>query len=233
MPSSSDGPRDDGPSHYELLQLAPNADARELRLAFRRLSKRYHPDTTLLPADQAQEAFRRLQQAYAVLSDPLARQAYDSRRLAALHLAVSRPSQPPPQRLGEPKPVPVRRALSGGEWFALLLLAVALVLSLVLGIGVAWARGAELVRQPSWWPPAGTGSAAGTSSLAGPVSSPLAAPLSSSRPDTPPRATPPSSPTANAAATAPSAPLAISTGAAPAATTMAGRPPSSFLPERP
>jgi hypothetical protein len=31
------------------------------------------------------------------------------------------------------------------------LLAVALVLSLVLGLGVAWARGAELVRQPSWW----------------------------------------------------------------------------------
>jgi hypothetical protein len=49
------------------------------------------------------------------------------------------------------RPEPVRRALSGGEWFALVLLAVALVLSLVLGLGVAWARGAELVRQPSWW----------------------------------------------------------------------------------
>ncbi len=45
----------------------------------------------------------------------------------------------------------VRRALSGGEWFALLLLAVALLLSLVLGVGLAWARGAELMRQPSWW----------------------------------------------------------------------------------
>jgi hypothetical protein len=47
--------------------------------------------------------------------------------------------------------VSLRRALSGGEWFALLLLAIALLLSLVLGIGVAWARGAELVRWPSWW----------------------------------------------------------------------------------
>jgi hypothetical protein len=45
----------------------------------------------------------------------------------------------------------VRRALSGGEWFALLLLAIALVLSLALGIGLAWARGTELMRQPSWW----------------------------------------------------------------------------------
>ena len=46
----------------------------------------------------------------------------------------------------------MRRALSGGEWFALLLLGLALVLSLVLGIGVAWARGTALVRSPSWWP---------------------------------------------------------------------------------
>jgi len=50
--------------------------------------------------------------------------------------------------------VGVRRALSGGEWFALLLLGVALALSLVLGLGVAWARGAALVRTPSWWPEA-------------------------------------------------------------------------------
>ena len=34
---------------------------------------------------------------------------------------------------------------------ALLLLAVAMVLSLVLGLGVAWARGVALVRAPSWW----------------------------------------------------------------------------------
>ncbi|MFN7898239.1 MAG: J domain-containing protein [Synechococcaceae cyanobacterium] len=154
MPSSFDGPSDDGPSHYELLQLPPNADAQELRQAFRRLSKRYHPDTTPLPADQAQEAFRRLQQAYAVLSDPQARRAYDNRRRAALPLPVPPLQTPPPlpRRMAEPRPVPVRRALSGGEWFALSLLAVALVLSMVLGIGVAWARGAELVRQPSWWP---------------------------------------------------------------------------------
>ena len=49
------------------------------------------------------------------------------------------------------EPLPVRRALSGGEWFALLLLALAVVFSLVLGVGLAWARGAELVRPPSWW----------------------------------------------------------------------------------
>ena len=35
------------------------------------------------------------------------------------------------------------------------LLALAVVFSLVLGVGLAWARGAEFVRVPTWWPPAG------------------------------------------------------------------------------
>ena len=63
---------------------------------------------------------------------------------------VPQPLQP--LRVSVPKPLPVRRALSGGEWFALLLLGVAVVFSLVLGVGLAWARGTELLREPSWWP---------------------------------------------------------------------------------
>jgi preprotein translocase subunit Sec63 len=136
------------PNHYQVLQLEPTASDQELRQAFRGLSKRYHPDTTNLPAGEAEAAFRQLRQAYAVLSDPVARRIYDA--------GLLRPSSPPERaRRPEPvvlsRPVPVRRALSGGEWFALLLLAVALVLSLVLGIGVAWARGAEMMAWPSWW----------------------------------------------------------------------------------
>ena len=134
------------PTHYQVLQLQPSATDQELRQAFRGLSKRYHPDTTALPASEAEAAFRQLRQAYAVLSDPVARRLYDA--------ALAQPATPsPPRRAPAPvvRPVPVRRALSGGEWFALLLLAVALVLSLVLGLGVAWARGAELMAWPSWW----------------------------------------------------------------------------------
>lgn len=132
-------------NHYELLQIASDASQQELRQAFRRLSKRYHPDTTELPAAQAEEAFRQLQLAYLTLSDPDRRRVYD---------ISLQPVAPPvqPVRVAVPKPVPVRRALSGGEWFALLLLGVAVVFSLVLGVGLAWARGTELLREPSWWP---------------------------------------------------------------------------------
>jgi hypothetical protein len=150
-------------SHYELLGLSPGASVAELRQAFRQLSKRYHPDTTTLPAPQAAEAFSKLQIAYGVLSDPAARSRYDAILQGASAVAIPRPgprSGAGPGNGGEaPRAVGVRRALSGGEWFALLLLGVALVLSLVLGIGVAWARGVALIRSPSWLTEAGAGSA--------------------------------------------------------------------------
>ena len=144
--SAADVPRGLAPagSLYALLQLPPEASAAQLRQAFRHLSKRYHPDTTALPPQEASEAFRRLQQAYLTLSDPERRRAYDA---ALQALLVAPAPQPQPPRA----PQSVRRALSGGEWFALLLLALAVVFSLVLGVGLAWARGAEFLRAPSWW----------------------------------------------------------------------------------
>lgn len=140
-------PRPASPSHYELLQLPATATPQQLRQAFRLLSKRYHPDTTSLPQAQAELAFQRLQKAYAVLSDPTRRRAYDAQR----QRPAAAPAIPTIIPAAPSRPDGVRRALSGGEWFALLLLAVALVLSLILGIGLAWARGTALVRQPSWW----------------------------------------------------------------------------------
>ena len=146
---SSDSPTQrDAPSHYELLQIGPDASAQDLRQAFRRLSKRYHPDTTALPQQQAAEAFRRLQQAYLILGDPARRRLYDAALQAQRDAASPAPAA---VRLRPPQPLPVRRALSGGEWFALLLLALAVVFSLVLGVGLAWARGAALFTAPSWW----------------------------------------------------------------------------------
>lgn len=146
------------PSHYSLLQLPSSASTEELRQAFRSLSKLYHPDTTALPVEEAAEAFQRLKQAYAVLSNPESRRRYDE-ELRRARAAVGPPSPltaPPAPTLRtvpSARPMSVRRALSGGEWLALLLLGLALVLSLVLGVGLALARGMELARLPSWWPP--------------------------------------------------------------------------------
>lgn len=140
---------DGGQSHYQLLGLSPQATAAELRQAFRNLSKRYHPDTTTLPPTEAHEAFARLRQAYAVLADPDSRRAYDAVLLQTPSLVV--PSPRPTGPAATARPIGVRRSLSGGEWFALVLLGLALALSLVLGVGLAWARGAALITRPSWW----------------------------------------------------------------------------------
>jgi hypothetical protein len=138
-----------GSCHYAELKLSSAASPQELHQAFRQLSKLYHPDTTQLPPQAAESAFARLQLAYATLSDPARRRAYDQQ------LALVAAPALPPVVVQEPGAAPgrrvsVHRALSGGEWLALLLLVVALVLSLVLGIGVAWARGLALITPPSW-----------------------------------------------------------------------------------
>lgn len=161
--SSEPAGRPSPSSHYALLQVPEQASADELRQAFRRLSKRFHPDTTSLPAREAEQAFQRLQQAYAVLIDPEARRRYDTelrlvRLTAAAHAAsTGSGTAPSSARAAAPPLVPsvpsVRRALSGGEWLALLLLALALVFSLVLGVGLALARGAAFSTWPSWLPP--------------------------------------------------------------------------------
>jgi curved DNA-binding protein CbpA len=145
-------------SHYLLLQVPEEATPEQLRQAFRRLSKRFHPDTTSLPAVEAEQAFQRLQHAYGVLSDPEARRRYDAELRLARLTAVSAARAAAAAPSGVPAPpgpqVPsVRRALSGGEWLALLLLALALVFSLVLGVGLALVRGAAFSTWPSWLPP--------------------------------------------------------------------------------
>ena len=67
--------------YYELLQVAPTASTEEVRKAFRRLAKQYHPDLQQhkSEADQreAQRRFVQLTQAYETLSHSAKRQAYD------------------------------------------------------------------------------------------------------------------------------------------------------------
>ena len=62
--------------YYELLGVPRKANAKDIRSAFRKLARKYHPD--LNPGDKAsEEKFKQLQEAYDVLSDTKKRQMYD------------------------------------------------------------------------------------------------------------------------------------------------------------
>ena len=62
--------------YYELLGVPRKAGAKDIRAAFRKLARKYHPD--LNPGDKsAEEKFKQVQEAYDVLSDSKKRQMYD------------------------------------------------------------------------------------------------------------------------------------------------------------
>jgi len=61
--------------YYEILEVPKNASGDDLKAAFRRLARQYHPDVNK-EAD-AEERFKEINEAYAVLSDPEQRAAYD------------------------------------------------------------------------------------------------------------------------------------------------------------
>lgn len=64
-------------SHYQFLGVEAEADMEEIKTAYRKLSKEYHPDTTSLPLKTASEKFIQLREAYNVLSREESRKFYD------------------------------------------------------------------------------------------------------------------------------------------------------------
>lgn len=63
--------------HYETLGVAPDASQEDIKRAYRRLARRYHPDAN--PGDpHAAEQFKEIGRAYEVLSDPAKRSRYDA-----------------------------------------------------------------------------------------------------------------------------------------------------------
>src|ERR1700741_5057526 len=62
--------------YYETLGVDRKANTDEIRKAYRKLARKYHPD--LNPGDKAaEERFKNVQEAYDVLSDSKKRQMYD------------------------------------------------------------------------------------------------------------------------------------------------------------
>jgi molecular chaperone DnaJ len=65
-----------GKNYYAVLGVGRDADEAELKKAYRRLARMYHPDKN--PGDKtAEERFKEINEAYAVLSDPDKRSRYD------------------------------------------------------------------------------------------------------------------------------------------------------------
>jgi molecular chaperone DnaJ len=65
-----------GKDYYSLLGVSRSASEKEIKQAFRRLARKYHPDVN--PGDKsAEEKFKQISEAYEVLSDKEKRQKYD------------------------------------------------------------------------------------------------------------------------------------------------------------
>ena len=74
--------------YYELLGAEKSASAEELKKAYRKKAVQYHPDKN--PGDkEAEDKFKELNEAYAVLSDPKKRSEYDTFGSAGFHQQYS------------------------------------------------------------------------------------------------------------------------------------------------
>lgn len=63
--------------YYKILGVSKTADGPEIKKAYRKLARKYHPDVN--PGnDEAEKRFKEIQEAYAVLSDTKRRKQYDT-----------------------------------------------------------------------------------------------------------------------------------------------------------
>lgn len=64
-------------NYYEILEVERTATEKDIKSAYRKLAKKWHPDTTQFDKDYAASKFKEVTNAYNVLSDAEARKQYD------------------------------------------------------------------------------------------------------------------------------------------------------------
>src|SRR5437764_7101202 len=111
-------PRD----YFAILEIGPGASEQEIRAAYRRLARRYHPDLHPERAD-ADQRLKEVNAAYEVLGDPVQRARYLRARRVGVRADTTPSPRPPaaPHPPSAPPPPPAYVAyrshvdLSGGR----------------------------------------------------------------------------------------------------------------------
>jgi len=62
---------------YEVLEVTEDASVEEIKAAFKKLAKKYHPDVAEMERGEAEERFKEIAAAYTVLSSESQRRKYD------------------------------------------------------------------------------------------------------------------------------------------------------------
>ena len=139
-------------SYYAILGLHPSASAIEIRNAYRKLSKRYHPDTTNFSPEVATKQFQQLNEAYGTLSNPEGRSLYDLKIGYSHWNEIKIPNDCSRQKASEIAPWlnsayldSSDRPLSAGEIFVLFILGLTFIGCMILAITIGLFRGDQIL----------------------------------------------------------------------------------------
>lgn len=91
--------------HYEVLGVSPKSEPEVIKAAYRAMMRKYHPDAAAGTASKLRA--QAINDAYAVLSDPLKRSAYDRTR----DQGPPSPPPPPPEPAARPTQQPMSKGL--------------------------------------------------------------------------------------------------------------------------